>query len=64
MDKQLWEGWQELLRHYITAPGIVRYWELRSQLFSARFRDFVAQLDPVRDRRTVGILLPEQKPPD
>jgi len=64
MDEQLWDGWQELLRHYIRAPGIVRYWELRSQLFSARFRKFAAQLEPVRDRRTVAILLPEEKLPD
>src|SRR5205809_2399014 len=53
MDEQLWCGWQELLRHYITAPGIARYWELRSPLFSARFREFVSRLEPVRDRRTV-----------
>ena len=64
MDEQLWDGWQELLRHYIRAPGIARYWELRSQLFSARFRKFAAQLEPVRDRRTVAILLPEEKLPD
>src|SRR5881394_2135475 len=35
MDKQLWLGWQELLRHYITAPGIAQYWNVRHQLFSA-----------------------------
>ncbi len=57
MDKQLWDGWQELLRHYITAPGIVEYWKLRQSLFSARFRDYVTQLEPVTDRRTVGTLL-------
>ncbi len=59
MDEQLWHGWQELLRHYIVAPGIARYWEIRSQLFSARFRAFVGQLEPARDRRTVGTLLEE-----
>ena len=57
MDKQLWLGWQELLRHYIAAPGITQYWNVRSQLFSARFREFVNRLEPVRDRRTVGNLL-------
>src|SRR5215212_4852143 len=57
MDEQLWRGWQELLRHYISAPGIARYWEVRSQLFSARFREFVSHLEPARDRRTVGTLL-------
>jgi hypothetical protein len=62
MDKQLWVGWQELLRHYITAPGIAQYWNVRNQLFSARFREFINQLEPVRDRRTVGNLLGEEDP--
>jgi len=61
MDKQLWLGWQELLRHYITAPGIVQYWNRRSELFSGRFRDYVNQLEPARDRRTVGILLEKEE---
>ena len=60
MDKQLWLGWQELLRHYIAAPGIAQYWNIRSQLFSARFRAFVSNLEPVRDRRTVGNLLGQE----
>ena len=61
MDEQLWRGWQELLRHYIAAPGIAsatgRY---TSQLFSARFREFVSHLEPARDRRTVGTLLGQE----
>src|SRR5204863_9347509 len=28
MDKQLWEGWHGLLRHYIAAPGMAHYWGL------------------------------------
>jgi hypothetical protein len=61
MDDELWRGWRELLRHYISAPGIVRYWEIRSQFFSERFRDFVRQLEPASDRRTVGTLLGGEK---
>jgi len=57
MDKQLWLGWQELLRHYISAPGVVEYWKRRDALFSARFREYVNQLEPANDRRTVGNLL-------
>ncbi|HXA09719.1 MAG TPA: hypothetical protein VNW28_07030 [Chthoniobacterales bacterium] len=64
MDEQLWRGWQELLRHYIVAPGIARYWEIRDQLFSARFREFVSQLEPLRDRRTVGTLLEQEDLPE
>jgi hypothetical protein len=60
MDDELWRDWQELLRHYIAAPGIARYWAIRSQLFSARFRTFVGQLEPAGDRRTVGTLLEEE----
>ena len=63
MDKQLWLGWQELLRHYITAPGMAQYWSVRNQLFSARFREFINQLEPVHDRRTVGNLLGQEDRP-
>src|SRR5206468_11240147 len=41
MDKQLWEGWHGLLRHYVAAPGIAHYWKLRPEVFSERFRNFV-----------------------
>ena len=61
MDKQLWLGWQELLRHYIAAPGIAPYWKIRSDFFSARFREYIDQLEPARDRRTVGTLLQEKQ---
>lgn len=57
MDEQLWLGWQEMLRHYIVAPGISHYWNLRHELFSQRFRKFVAGLEKPADRRTVGNLL-------
>ena len=61
MDKQLWLGWQELLRHYIAAPGIAQYWTVRNELFSARFREYVSRLEPAPDRRTVGTLLAQQE---
>jgi hypothetical protein len=64
MDKQLWEGWRELLRHYVDAPGIAYYWKLRPEVFSERFRTFVNALEPVKERRTVGNLLGrESRPP-
>ena len=64
MDEQLWHGWQELLRHYIAAPGIARYWAIRNQFVSVRFRDFVTQLEPARDRRTVATLLAAEARPN
>jgi hypothetical protein len=57
MDEQIWVGWCGLLKHYIVSPGIERYWQLRQDLFSERFRQFVATLERPADRRTVGNLL-------
>src|SRR5262245_5012483 len=61
MDRQLWEGWQELLRHYVAAPGIAQYWKLRPEVFSERFRDFVNSLEPPTEQRTVGTLFGEER---
>ena len=56
MDRQLFEGWHQLLRHYIVAPGFAHYWKLRPEMFSKRFRSFVNSLEPPADPRTVGTL--------
>src|SRR6185436_18339495 len=56
MDDQTWQGWCGLLRHYIGSPGIEHYWRLRRELFAERFQQFVATLEPAKDRRTVGNL--------
>src|SRR5213592_51188 len=61
MDEQLWLGWQELLRHYIAAPGMAHYWNFRSALFSERFRKYIAGLEKPEDRRTVGNLFGREK---
>src|SRR5438128_8024003 len=61
MDRQLWEGWHGLLRHYIAAPGIAAYWQLRPELFSERFRDFVKSLERPVNQRTVGTLFGEER---
>src|SRR3984893_10219335 len=60
MDKELWEGWRELLRHYLAAPGIAHYWKLRPYLFSKRFQQFVESLEPPAERFTVGSLLEKE----
>jgi hypothetical protein len=57
LDPQLWEGWKELLHHYIASPGIHYYLSLRGTVFSERFRNFIAALEPVQNRMTVGNLL-------
>src|SRR5438477_11256880 len=37
LDAQLWEGWRELLHHYVASPGIRFYLTRRSAGFSERF---------------------------
>jgi hypothetical protein len=61
MDRQLWEGWRGLLRHYVAAPGIAHYWNLRPDVFSERFRKFVNALEPPTEQRTVGTLFEEER---
>jgi len=61
MDRQLFEGWHGLLRHYIVAPGMAQYWKLRPDIFSGRFRTFVNSLEPPADQRTVGTLFGEER---
>src|SRR5207247_7065025 len=57
MDRQLWEGWRGLLRHYVAAPRIAHYWKLRPEVFSERFRIFVDVLEPPTGQRTVGTVV-------
>ena len=61
LDRELWRGWRELLRHYVAAPGMVHYWKIRRELFSERFQKFVESLEPPANRFTVGTLLGEEK---
>jgi hypothetical protein len=61
LDLELWEGWRELLRHYIVSPGMHRYWEMRCDLFSHRFQKFVATLEEPAKRFTVGTLLDSER---
>ena len=60
LDLELWQGWRELLRHYIAAPGMAHYWKLRRDLFSQRFQKFVHGLEQPDKHFTVGRLLNEK----
>ena len=61
MDRQLWDGWHGLLKHYVAAPGIAQYWKLRPEVFSERFRKFVDALEPPMEQRTVGTLFGQER---
>ncbi|HKP03238.1 MAG TPA: hypothetical protein VJU77_07700 [Chthoniobacterales bacterium] len=63
LDTQLWLGWRELLQHYVNTPGIDYYLSKRSAVFSERFCKFIAELEPVSERMTVGNLLGKEAPP-
>ena len=63
LDTQLWAGWRDLLHHYIACPGIRFYLTRRNAVFSERFRKFIAELEPVEQRRTVGNLLGTENRP-
>src|SRR5437763_993870 len=63
LDAQLWEGWRELLQHYIATPGIHYYLGQRGPVCSQRFRTFIAQLEPVPKRMTVGNLFGKEARP-
>ncbi|HMJ05747.1 MAG TPA: hypothetical protein VK474_05780 [Chthoniobacterales bacterium] len=63
LDTQLWEGWRDLLQHYVATPGIKHYLARRGSVFSERFCKFIEELEPVSDRRTVGNLLGEEELP-
>jgi hypothetical protein len=62
LDPQLWAGWRELLHHYVATPGIHHYLSLRGAVFSERFRTFIAELEPITERKTVGNLLGQEMP--
>jgi hypothetical protein len=64
MEEQVWRGWINLYRHYLATPGLSAYWNLRRELFSERFREFIDQLDLPKERLTVGNLLGREKPAD
>ena len=60
MEESVWRGWSNLYRHYLASPGLEHYWNLRRELFSEHFQEFVAKLEPPTQRRTVGNLLGEE----
>ncbi len=57
MEEEVWRGWWNLYRHYLASPGLEYYWNLRRDLFSTPFQEFIATLDRPANRMTVGNLL-------
>jgi len=61
MDESIWRGWGNLYSHYLMTPGLKFYWDLRHDLFSERFQEFVATLEQPAERLTVANLLGMEK---
>jgi hypothetical protein len=61
LDESIWRGWRNLYSHYLATPGLASYWNLRHDLFSERFQEFVATLDRPIDRLTVANLLGQER---
>ena len=46
MEPEVWSGWEQLARIYLTRPGIRQYWAERQQVFSPVFRAWMERLEP------------------
>ncbi|HXP36004.1 MAG TPA: hypothetical protein VN827_10710 [Chthoniobacterales bacterium] len=61
MEEPVWRGWRNLYEHYLASPGLEFYYNLRHNLFSEQFQEFVAGLDRPAQRLTVANLLGQEK---
>lgn len=60
MEEVIWRGWRNLYSHYLSSPGLATYWQVRHDLFSEQFQEFVDGLEKPKHRLTVANLLGEQ----
>lgn len=51
MDSQIWNGWDDIFRQYMVAPGFQQYWQDRRSAFSQRFRLYVDSLSDTGDAK-------------
>ena len=45
-EPDYWESWRKIILMYYGLPGVKRWWQLRRDLFSKKFRDFVEAAEP------------------
>lgn len=41
LDEDTWRGWERMVHHYVAAPGLRAYYELRRDAFPRRFQDLI-----------------------
>lgn len=53
MDPDVWRGWEAFASIYLKRPGSQWYWEHRRPLFSQSFREWLDELPPATDLRSM-----------
>ncbi len=56
LDEDTWSGWNELFEQYFATEGFNLYWQVRSDVFSRRFVEYVQALPQHPQPRTIGSL--------
>jgi len=46
MDEGIWAGWERLFSAYSMAPGFLQFYEIRRQIFSPKFQQWMEKQDP------------------
>ena len=55
IEPDYWESWRELILMYYSLPGVQRWWQIRQNVFSKAFRDFLESEQP-----NSGVLSPTE----
>lgn len=54
LGEDAWKGWLRFIASYATAPGARHYWEVRRDIFTPEFQEFVETLEADEEYRRVG----------
>ena len=55
MDPDVWEGWDHMIRGYITAPGCQEWYQERRLAFSSNFRNYLDNSAPDEGFKLLGL---------
>jgi hypothetical protein len=50
MEPEVWQGWEQLAKIYLTRPGVRQYWSERRHVFSPAFQHWFEGLAPATVR--------------
>jgi hypothetical protein len=46
IEPEYWESWRDTILMYYRLPGVQRWWQLRKDIFSKKFREFLEAEEP------------------